>query len=483
MIRIFRFFSFITSVIFLFSCEKEGSPNENQLPETTFSLDEINLSGDKRLNSIVRLSWFGTDPDGYVEGYELSFDAINWDFTTSQDSTFRFSLNLDSDTTDIELFVRAIDNQGAADPSPASLIIPIKNTPPEVKFDQKLTVPDTTLLVATVGWEATDLDGEETISSVLISLDRSQWVEINQSATTISIAPANTDAIDTTEAHIFFGTENQAFNQTLKGLRLNDTNKIYIKAVDQAGTESEIDSSSTFFLRNKVQDVLVVGGLAAADQIYQQTLQAINLNYDFLNLAANNGANLPKIWNISFKLQLSFYDKLFLYSDESLFSNSFTNVKGMILEFAASSLQEYANSGGKYLISTSFNHSTSIEGFSGVLPIASLSDDNFGSARFFQDSIAFSNLADFPDLTPSNFIVLGPTVFNIDSTDTEVLYEANLSKSRPNIPWEDTKIVASARRNNGKLNQVFFSVQLWELNGNPQNLQALFNHILNVEFI
>ena len=482
MLGFLKFIFIFLAACLLYSCEKEGSEEANQLPDTFFSLKEINLSGDKRLNSIVRLNWFGTDPDGYIKGYELSFDQLEWEFTEAQDSTFRFSLSINTDTADINIFVRAIDNENGADPSPASIVVPIKNTPPEVSFDEKLSIPDTSFLVATTAWNASDLDGEETIQQVLISLDKKNWEEINFSQKTFSIAPADPFLTDTTESLIYFGTSSQPAVQRLKGLALNDTNKIYIKVIDQAGAESEIDSTSTFFMKPQRNSTLVVGGLSAADQVYRQSLQAININYDFLNLTANNGQNLPKVWNITFRLQLSFYDKLFLYSDESLFTNTFTGVKKMILEFAASSLQEYANSGGKYFISTSFNHSTPIEGFAGVLPIASLSTENFGSARFFQDSVAFSNLAEFPDLNPSNFVLLGPTVFEIDSADTEVLYQANLSKSRPDVAWEDTKIVASGRRVNGKLNQVFFSLQLWELNGNPSALQDLFDQILNKEF-
>tara|TARA_R110002096_G_scaffold37102_2_gene103204 strand:+ start:5646 stop:7091 length:1446 start_codon:yes stop_codon:yes gene_type:complete len=472
---------FLTSILAI-SCNKEGDLTINQPPKTFFSLDEINLSGENRLNSIVSLSWYGTDPDGYVVGYELSYDKQNWFFTTSQDSIFRFSILGGSDTVDIELFVRAIDNNQLVDPNPARLVIPLRNTPPVISFSDKLTIPHEVNLVATTEWSATDLDGDETITQVYLSLDNKRWVQISRTNRTISIVPSDPKASDSTNALIYYGTSSQPAANQLEGLILNDSNRLFIKTIDQAGAESKIDSTTSFYLKGKTHDVLVIGGLAAADQSYQQILSAINLNHDFLNFAANNGEKQPKIWNITLKLQLSFYNKLFLYSDESLFDNSFSGVKGMILEFAAASLQDYANKGGKYFISTSFTHATNIEGFAGVLPIASLSTKNYGTARFFRDSVAFSNLPNFPDINPSGFVLIGVPVFNIDSADTEVLYEANLSERRPTEPWTDTKIVASGRRVNGQLNQVFFSVQLWELNGNQQNLEDLFDQILNVEF-
>jgi hypothetical protein len=189
-----------------------------------------------------------------------------------------------------------------------------------------------------------------------------------------------------------------------------------------------------------------------------------------------------------------------LYSDESLFDNSYTNQKSFILEFAAASLLDFANQGGKYFISTSFNHNTNIDAFTGVLPIESVSTKNFGSARLwgaargdsalvtavldpnFPDSLHVRDSLNFPDLTTQFFAITGLGAFNIDSTDTEIIYEAQLSDGANTNEWTDTKIVASGRRLNGKLNQVFFNVQLFELRGDPVKLNTLFNHILNVEF-
>ena len=59
--------------IFLSSC-KEGTPIANKPPETSISVKKINLSGQNRLNSNVQLTWNGTDPDGYVIGYEFNIN-------------------------------------------------------------------------------------------------------------------------------------------------------------------------------------------------------------------------------------------------------------------------------------------------------------------------------------------------------------------------------------------------------------------------
>ncbi|MEQ8624021.1 MAG: hypothetical protein RJQ00_04175 [Vicingaceae bacterium] len=484
MVKIKLLFFFFIIIFSLQSCRKDDEKDANKPPETYFSLEEINLSGENRLNSIVRLTWYGKDQDGYVKEYELSLDGENWTTTTTQDSTFRFSISAGSDTTDILISVRAVDNEGLRDPTPDQLKIPIKNTPPVVSFDDDLVIPDTANLVATTEWDATDVDGDETITQVFISLNGLNWYELNKSKKIISIVPVDGNATDTTAAYIYYGTDKNPATETIPGLSMNDTNKLFIKAVDQAGTESLVDTSNTFFMKGKQHDILVVGGVSVANSTYKNIFNAINVDYDFLDFAFNNGSLQPQIWNITFRLQLSFYSKLFFYSDETLYINPYSNVKSLILEFAASSLQEYANSGGKYFISTSFDHNTPLDGFAGVLPIESVSSLNYGSARLYQDSSVVSASNNFPDLKTSAFAIVGVGVFNIDSADTEVLYEAELSdnKRNPIGEWMDTKIVASGRRVNGNLNQVFFSIQLWEMNGDPMALQSLFNQILTVEF-
>ncbi len=473
-------------LLFFVACDK-GEELGNEAPDTQFSLKAINLSGENRLNSIVSLSWSGNDPDGYVKGFELSRDGIQWSFTTVQDSTFRFSLTAGSDTADIQLFVRAIDNENVADPTPDQLNIPIRNTPPTAEFGEDLSIPDTAYLVATTEWKATDIDGDATITQVLLSINGKEWYPLNRTKNIISIVPADATANDSVDALIYYGTETSPQSQVIKGLVMNDTNHLYIKSIDQAGSESSIDTSSSFYMKGKSSDFLVIGGVPAANVPYQDILQnGVNISYDFIDLAINNGENQPKIWNITFRLQLRQFSKLFLYSDESLFDNTYTNQKSFILEFAAASLLDFANQGGKYFISTSFNHNTNIDAFTGVLPISTVSTRNFGSARLWGaargDSALVSDLPNFPNLTTQQFAITGVGVFNIDSTDTEVLYTGQLSDGSNLNEWPDTKIVASGRRSNGKLNQVFFNVQLFELKGNPTNLNALFNQILNVEF-
>ena len=114
-------------------CDR-GQSVGNILPETRMSLDSINLSGEDRLNSVVKLSWFGSDADGYVVGYEVRVDEGPWVGTNRTDSTMVLAIPAGLDSADLAVEVRAIDNEGGVDASPARLIVPIKNSPPTAEF-------------------------------------------------------------------------------------------------------------------------------------------------------------------------------------------------------------------------------------------------------------------------------------------------------------------------------------------------------------
>ena len=135
--RTFRAASLLLAFIAMgwMGCDR-GEAIDNIAPETHLAVKSIERFGADRLNSKVSMSWYGTDVDGYVTGYELSLDGTTWKHSTKQDSVFLFSIPAGSDTADITLYVRAIDNQGQRDESPASLVFPLKNAPPVAEVDR-----------------------------------------------------------------------------------------------------------------------------------------------------------------------------------------------------------------------------------------------------------------------------------------------------------------------------------------------------------
>lgn len=110
----------LVSMMFLTGCRKE---------EEIFI--DTNLSPDTRLASApapysqnnyrVHLYWDGTDPDGYVVGYYFAWDdsLTSWEYTSRSDSLFKALIDTAGETRRHTFYVRAVDNEGKIDASPA----------------------------------------------------------------------------------------------------------------------------------------------------------------------------------------------------------------------------------------------------------------------------------------------------------------------------------------------------------------------------
>ena len=151
----------------------EGNPKNNQAPETHLMADTIQRSGTDRFSSQVMLHWWGADPDGYIAGYFISFNGRDWTFTERQDSLLKFAIPAGNDTFDFTFYVKAADNFGLEDPTPATLGVPIKNSSPTLDFVTPQANPGTTTRfpvrtfpVLKYSLIVNDLDGKEDLSSI-----------------------------------------------------------------------------------------------------------------------------------------------------------------------------------------------------------------------------------------------------------------------------------------------------------------------------
>ena len=210
-----------------FSSCKKGEKHDNIAPETQLVFESINLSGDDRLNSKVELSWFGTDKDGYIKGFEISLDNTNWGFVTSQDSTFVFELSVGSDTTDIDFYIRSVDNFDVVDPTPAYLKIPLKNTPPSVKFIETSLPEDSIHLVATFSWLATDNDGNETVTNAFLKVNNGTWYQIPTNASLISVISNTVETNGITDAKVHYNGKYST--DLIDDFNNNGINTFYLK--------------------------------------------------------------------------------------------------------------------------------------------------------------------------------------------------------------------------------------------------------------
>ena len=471
-------FSALLLFVGIFGCTKTGELLPNEAPDTFISIDSISLVGDNRLNSRVQLSWFGTDKDGWIEGFEISLDNTSWTFTQSQDSLFQFSLPAGADTVDIELWIRAIDNQGEVDRNPAFLRIPLKNTPPDVQFEEKSLPGDSLRSVISFRWNYSDRDGNESVTKAYLKLNSGAWQEIDRNQRLISLVLDPSVPSGQASGNLYYGTQTQS-SLTISGLEAEGDNTLYLKVEDLGGAESKVDTSNTFFLRQKKNDVLLIGSQpTSVRDVYVNAFNQSGILFDLEDYYVNTSANAPKFWQPSFYLLIQLYDKLFIYTDPTtLPPNEVTGEELSLLAFAASALQQFTDKGGKSFTTTSFTPSADITPLIGAFPIDGLVL-SAGQARIVSDSGLYSTQGSiYPNLFP-NAIDIGVDPI-IKSADSEDFYRGRLTKLSN---WSGDNLIASRRFRNGNVNQVFFSVELHKYIRTPQALTDLIDQVFNDDF-
>jgi hypothetical protein len=221
--------------------EGDGSRLENLPPQThltvgyfradSSAVDTMGLS-----TSRVGLSWWAEDGDGWVDHYlyrwSTDVDSAGnpvWTRTEAESDTFVVRLTQQLDTVRFE--IRAVDNEGAVDPSPAVTVFPAYNQKPRVDWvaeSQELlsnTTADTswTFGYNTFHFNAWDLDGSETITRVVWALDdTSSWTDLPLGQKSIPLSPLDL----TPGAHrVFVKAQDiaQAWSETLSYPRVEDT--------------------------------------------------------------------------------------------------------------------------------------------------------------------------------------------------------------------------------------------------------------------
>ena len=288
-------------IIFFISCSEKfpDEPNGNLPPDTGMFLypDSTVTQQPSRLT----VNWWGDDPDGLVIGYYFKWEGIdsNWTFTTRNDSTF--SLPIGSSDTTYNLFVSAVDDQGNGkydlkvfqngidfgpepfndengngifdngetyydlgliDPTPASTLFPIKNTSPVVSWNELSFLPDTSFPVITIAWNASDLDGDKSITNIQIALnDTNNFISLPGSVRLITLRGINLDSTNPEFEILINASSQNIYSERLTGLILNGDNKILVRASDLSGATSEMiqlpDTASTWYVKKPKGEVLI----------------------------------------------------------------------------------------------------------------------------------------------------------------------------------------------------------------------------------
>ncbi len=461
------FFYILILLISILSCneDKVSAPLGNLPPET-----DIFISSQDTLNytqSIQHIFWDGRDPDGFVTGFYYSWienpQPSDWIFTTERSMIFPLKI---TGVDTIYLFqVKAVDDEGLEDPSPAKQYFPIQNSPPQMKWI--LNIPDTTFTVATFLWDVSDLDGDSTIDYYEYTLDDDtlNWNKIPGYLRSISL---NSDSGLTEGNHSFT-----------------------MRAVDISGGKSDLlrmpeNPGDTWFVKEPRGRYLLIDDfenesstVGYPDAYYKGMMERVVVpqgeSYSYWNIE-----DLFPASNEQFTQTMNLFDYVIWYTDiSSETDDHFITAQVAIPQF----LNREPREGGKIIYSTMFDQNFGVQGNPlGFTPVNELSEEDY---RCFPGNIynpdtlfysTFPNVSTLPVLKVSEFFVGIKAL--IPKTTAVPIYRFQ-NPSPPN----DTPlfIILGRNDNSGLYDFVFSSTPLHQLKAN-NNLDDFFDIILNEIF-
>lgn len=260
----------------LAGCSTKKLLQPNIPPQTSIFVQFDDANGTPHsVNHRVHLYWFGSDVDGYVVGYEFRFLFAGgpadpaWSFTTQSDSLFTIP-----DTTGLTtptFQVRAIDNSGARDATPATQKFDFTNLAPTVMFVDVPTMADTTFATQTIAWQGIDPDGDANLLSYRVWLDGHDANPHTTAATTFTFPTAD-------------------FRQGPTNVLRSGPRSAFVQAIDSGGRAST-PVSCTWFVRSPVPDTLQRARLLLIDDVPQ--LAAGNAGIDNFYNAAVTRSLIP----------------------------------------------------------------------------------------------------------------------------------------------------------------------------------------------
>ncbi len=408
-------------LVLVISCTDDpvSNPKGNQAPTTGLFLypDSSIIKQPSRL----QVHWWGDDPDGFIVGFYIKWDGIDdvWNFTISNDSVF--SLPIGSSDTIYTFRVSAADAEGNGaydqeiirngisygpepfldenqngiydqgeyfydigqiDPTPASLAFPIKNTAPVIEWSSLSFVPDTSFPVMTFQWNADDLDGVESISSINIALnDTNNFISLPGSIRLITVRIKDINAPISEMEILINGSDRNIYTELLSGLQLNAENKFYVQAVDLSGAKSEQivlpSENDVWYVKKPKGKVLILDNLygISADQqavlFYRNIFNTIGGGslvgkYDEYDLQ-NQALALP-FENVTVYEMMRLFKYVYWYA----WSNPRLNLLNIVTN-------KYIEQGGKIAFSMTFQDSSNTFAFDlstlqGFLPIDNVSN-------------------------------------------------------------------------------------------------------------
>ncbi len=205
------------------------STSPNRTPETTLTARGDPIAGGARQ---VVLQWIGIDEDGSVDHYLVRLDTLDWHRVTCTESVFAFPKQtkrprLADEEEKHSFTVKAVDDRGQEDPTPAVIWFTPRNDLPETEIvngPAAVTGP-----MVCFEWAGTDPDG--VIAAYDYRLSRWNGGEWEQVVPDPSVAPSVTVGPEVTT--VFFGP--------LAGLH-----EFEVWATDNEGGEDPTPAECTF---------------------------------------------------------------------------------------------------------------------------------------------------------------------------------------------------------------------------------------------
>jgi len=496
------------SLTAIISCNDNSpvTPNANKPPNTFISLFPDSTIAQQK--SQLPVHWWSNDPDGFVTGYYFKWAGLDnsWSFTVNNDSTF--SLPIGTTDTTYVFKIMAVDNSGNGkydtsvlrnniqlgaepfidengngvyddgevfydigdvDPTPAELKFPIKNSAPVVEWNKESVLPLQSFPVITVGWDASDLDGDNTIVNINIALnDTTSFVSLPGNVRIVTLKVADLTSASPEMEILINGNENDIFSSRLSNLKLNDNNRIFIQAVDISGASLPFvalpDTTRNWFVKKPKGDIIIfddfTGGSSTAD-FYTDKFNTIfggslSGKYDVFNL---EDESLPYP-NITMLQTLKLFDFCFWYSDNT-----------PSLDLASVVTQSYVNDGGKIAFSMTFVDSSANFDFSvpllqNFLPITNIKSKPL-SFMFPGAKVVRSNSSNgFPELTTASTIGFVRDLVPNENLSRKI-YELDSPQIQGNIAFIDAT------------NSIFFiGLPLDQSEGTPGTITTLIEKIM-----
>ncbi|GAB5537057.1 MAG: hypothetical protein Rubg2KO_33060 [Rubricoccaceae bacterium] len=473
----------------------KGSESDNAMPETELSVRSTDLREDlegRRLVSTVEVAWSGTDADGVVLAYDVRAYAIGaglptpdleegWGRTVRRDSTLLLPIPLGAREADVTVEVRAVDDDGSVDATPARTVFPIINSDPSLRFISAEAPPDTTWPVVSFAFTAQDPDGEANLDAIELALNNPDgpFTRIAPEATFLTLVAEDASSTGTTEARLFVGRGFSNTGVSLPGLVLDGDNVLYMRSVDQAGATSEtfrypsLDADGVplhaFYVQRVTSPVLLVNDFRSSgdEAVIGVAREALAINgtagfdtWDLSGTVQSAAAPvfseaLPSTPDPTLRQTFALWDYVYWVS------NAVTNrVSGNNFPRAAGALDLFFSDGGRLLVHTPITLPQSEEDGAGnpavdVLPLGGLVDLNAFNPNVRSLRASSGTLVQPGVEVPGTGRMLPPlqTTRLLTSAlpyetrpDDLVLYRLPFyENNNPNAAWQGSEVVASIR--------------------------------------